>query len=67
LDHGRVPRVDRSPRTTARDHTIASPDAESRYRKALALLGSRRMRHDQYGITIDPDWVRARLVTPFRR
>jgi hypothetical protein len=42
-------------------------DAESRYRAALAIPGSPRTRHDQYGITIDADWVRSRLVTPFRR
>ena len=42
-------------------------EAESRYREALAIPGSPRMRHDQYSMTIDADWARARLLTPFRR
>lgn len=42
-------------------------DAESRHREALAIPGSPRMRHDQYGITLDAEWVSARLVTPFQR
>jgi hypothetical protein len=42
-------------------------EAVVRYEEAMKVPGSPSLRHDQYGLTIDKEWVRERLKTPFER
>lgn len=42
-------------------------EALENYRAALALKVSPSMTHSQYGITLDREWVAARLQSPFAR
>jgi hypothetical protein len=42
-------------------------EAVARYKEAQALPFSGTMRHDQYGIVIDAQWIEERLETPFER
>ncbi len=43
------------------------PEALEKYRAALALKVSPSMTHSQYGITLDREWVEARLQSAFAR
>jgi hypothetical protein len=43
------------------------PEALVRYQEALKLPGSPKIRHDQYKLVIDKQWVEERLKTPFER
>lgn len=43
------------------------PEALEKYRAALALKVSPSVAHSQYGITLDRQWVEARLQSPFAR
>jgi hypothetical protein len=43
------------------------PEAVVRYEEALRIPGSPTMRHDQYHIVLDKNWVEDRLKTPFER
>jgi len=40
-------------------------EAVARYQEALKVAGSPDMRHDQYNLTINKQWVEERLKTPF--
>jgi len=42
-------------------------EAVARYEEALKVPGSPNMQHSQYNMTIDKQWVEARLKTPFER
>ncbi len=42
-------------------------EAVARYKEAQALPFPGTMRHDQYGIAIDAQWIEERLKTPFER
>lgn len=42
-------------------------EAVGRYEEALKMEGSPNMRHDQYNMTINKQWVEERLKTPFER
>ncbi len=42
-------------------------DAVARYQEALKVPNPRAMRHDQYHLVIDKQWVQERLNTPFER
>jgi tetratricopeptide (TPR) repeat protein len=42
-------------------------EAVERYQEALKLPGSPKIRHDQYKLVIDKQWVEERLKTPFER
>ncbi len=42
-------------------------EALARYKEAQTLPFPGAMRHDQYGIVIDEQWIEARLKTPFER
>ena len=37
------------------------------YKEALEMKPTSWVRHDQYGIKIDLDWIKERLRTPFQR
>jgi hypothetical protein len=42
-------------------------EAVARYQEALKVPGAHTMRHDQYNLVIDKNWVEERLKTPFER
>jgi hypothetical protein len=42
-------------------------EAVARYKEAQGMALPATMRHDQYGIVIDAQWIEERLNTPFRR
>lgn len=42
-------------------------EALAKYQAALAVRVSPSMTHSQYGITLDREWVEARLLSPFAR
>jgi len=42
-------------------------EAVARYQEALKAPGSPHMRHDQYNLVINKQWVEERLKTPFER
>lgn len=42
-------------------------EAVARYQEALKMPGSPNMTHSQYKMTINKDWVKERLKTPFER
>jgi len=50
-------------------HDVAGQREEALdcYRKAKDVGMTGTMRHDQYGMVIDADWIEARLKTPFQR
>jgi tetratricopeptide (TPR) repeat protein len=43
------------------------PEAVEKYKAALKIPGTPRMKHDQYGMTIDKQWVEERLRAAFTR
>ena len=42
-------------------------EAVARYMEALKVPGTPTMRHDQYNLVIDKNWVDERLKTPYER
>ena len=42
-------------------------EAVARYEEALKVPGAQSMRHDQYNLVINKQWVEERLKTPFER